>query len=123
MAVGPGRDAQPEVLTTADGLDYERITALDPDLIIGTNAGLDEESYGLLSAIAPTMRLPGATRSGLSTLSACATPAASNQTPRVGPREVFMATCAGCGKQTDLPFKPRGDRPVYCSDCFGQQRR
>ncbi|HEU4841444.1 MAG TPA: iron-siderophore ABC transporter substrate-binding protein [Ilumatobacteraceae bacterium] len=51
-------DAQPEVLTTADGLDYERITALEPDLIIGTNAGLDEESYGLLSAIAPTIAHP-----------------------------------------------------------------
>ena len=42
-------DAQPEVLTDADGLDYERIAALEPDLIIGTNAGLDEESYELLS--------------------------------------------------------------------------
>ena len=40
-----------------------------------------------------------------------------------GPREVFMATCAGCGKQTDLPFKPRGDRPVYCRDCFRKQPR
>lgn len=42
--------------------------------------------------------------------------------PRTGPREVFMAQCAGCGKQTDLPFKPRGDRPVYCRDCFRKQR-
>jgi CxxC-x17-CxxC domain-containing protein len=33
-----------------------------------------------------------------------------------------MATCAACGKQTDLPFKPRGDRPVYCRDCFRKQR-
>jgi len=41
---------------------------------------------------------------------------------REGPREVFMATCAACGKQTDLPFKPRGDRPVYCRDCFRKQR-
>jgi len=39
-----------------------------------------------------------------------------------GPREVFMATCAACGKQTDLPFKPRGDRPVYCRDCFRSKR-
>lgn len=40
----------------------------------------------------------------------------------MGPREVFMATCAACGKQTDLPFKPRGDRPVYCRDCFRSKR-
>jgi len=40
-----------------------------------------------------------------------------------GPREVFMATCAACGKQTDLPFKPRGDRPVYCRDCFRSAKR
>jgi CxxC-x17-CxxC domain-containing protein len=40
---------------------------------------------------------------------------------RDGPREVFIATCAACGKQTDLPFKPRGDRPVYCRDCFRKQ--
>lgn len=40
-----------------------------------------------------------------------------------GPREVFMAVCAGCKKETDLPFKPRGDRPVYCRDCFRRQPR
>ncbi len=37
-------------------------------------------------------------------------------------KPVFMAVCAGCGKQTDLPFKPRGDRPVYCRDCFRSRR-
>jgi iron complex transport system substrate-binding protein len=51
-------DAQPEVLETTDGFQYEAITALDPDLIIGTNAGLDEESYETLSAIAPTIAHP-----------------------------------------------------------------
>lgn len=48
-------DAEPTVLDDTDGLDYEAIAALDPDLIIGTNAGLDEESFGLLSDIAPTI--------------------------------------------------------------------
>lgn len=42
--------------------------------------------------------------------------------PPAGPREIFMATCARCGKACDLPFKPRGDRPVYCRDCFRSQR-
>jgi CxxC-x17-CxxC domain-containing protein len=37
------------------------------------------------------------------------------------PREMHDATCAQCGKQTQVPFLPRGDRPVYCSDCFSKQ--
>jgi iron complex transport system substrate-binding protein len=51
-------DAQPAVLTTVDGFDFEQIAALDPDLIVGTNAGLDEKSYELLSEIAPTIAHP-----------------------------------------------------------------
>lgn len=33
-------------------------------------------------------------------------------------RQMFPATCAQCGKDTQVPFEPRGDKPVYCSDCF-----
>lgn len=39
-----------------------------------------------------------------------------------GPREFFSATCASCGKEARIPFQPRGDRPVYCSDCFRSQQ-
>ena len=39
-----------------------------------------------------------------------------------GPREMFTAVCAQCGKQAQVPFQPRGDKPVYCSDCFGGRR-
>jgi len=35
-----------------------------------------------------------------------------------GPREMHDAICATCGKPTQVPFKPTGDRPVYCRDCF-----
>jgi len=35
-----------------------------------------------------------------------------------GPREMFEAVCAQCGVTTTVPFKPRGDRPVYCRACF-----
>ena len=38
-----------------------------------------------------------------------------------GRREMHPATCAQCSKETEVPFLPRGDRPVYCSDCFRQQ--
>ena len=34
------------------------------------------------------------------------------------PRQMFPATCASCGKSTEVPFQPRGDKPVYCNDCF-----
>jgi len=35
---------------------------------------------------------------------------------------LFDATCAECGKQTQVPFKPSGNRPVYCRDCFKTRR-
>lgn len=38
------------------------------------------------------------------------------------PREMFDAVCAECGKETQVPFKPRMDKPVYCSDCFSNHR-
>ena len=33
-------------------------------------------------------------------------------------RTMTQVTCANCGKETEVPFVPRGDRPVYCSDCY-----
>ncbi len=48
-------DAEPEVLSQSDGIEFEKIAALEPDLIVGTNAGLTEKDYELLSAIAPTV--------------------------------------------------------------------
>ena len=35
-------------------------------------------------------------------------------------RQLFDAVCANCGQATQVPFQPRGDRPVYCRDCFTQ---
>lgn len=39
-----------------------------------------------------------------------------------GPRQMFKAVCAKCGKDTEVPFEPRGDKPVYCTDCFRSQK-
>lgn len=50
--------ATPEVLSLDDGPQYERIAALEPDLIVATNAGLDQAQYDRLSAIAPTVAQP-----------------------------------------------------------------
>ncbi|HKP54826.1 MAG TPA: zinc-ribbon domain containing protein [Chloroflexia bacterium] len=35
-------------------------------------------------------------------------------------RTMTQVVCANCGKDTEVPFVPRGDKPVYCSDCFSQ---
>jgi CxxC-x17-CxxC domain-containing protein len=42
-----------------------------------------------------------------------------NYRPR---RRMFPAVCAECGKETEVPFEPRGDRPVYCIDCYRKVR-
>lgn len=39
-----------------------------------------------------------------------------------GPREMHPAVCARCNEDTQVPFQPRGDRPVYCSSCFSLVR-
>ena len=39
-----------------------------------------------------------------------------------GTREMFTTVCSQCGKEARVPFQPRGDRPVYCSDCFRSMR-
>jgi CxxC-x17-CxxC domain-containing protein len=37
-------------------------------------------------------------------------------------REMHPVVCAQCNQPTQVPFLPRGDRPVYCSSCFEQVR-
>ena len=37
-------------------------------------------------------------------------------------RQMYSATCSDCGNEARVPFQPRGDKPVYCSDCFSRQR-
>jgi len=55
-------DDRPTVLQTSDGFEFERIAALKPDLIVGTNAGMKKGDYEKLSALAPTVASgPGST--------------------------------------------------------------
>ena len=51
--------AQPVVLNLNDGIQAEQIASLKPDLIVATNAGLDQDTYTKLSAIAPTIAQSG----------------------------------------------------------------
>jgi CxxC-x17-CxxC domain-containing protein len=43
---------------------------------------------------------------------------AGGNAPGARPREFFPAVCDRCGVQTQVPFLPRTDRPVYCSACY-----
>jgi CxxC-x17-CxxC domain-containing protein len=38
------------------------------------------------------------------------------------PRQLHVASCHQCGQVTEVPFVPRGDRPVYCSNCYNEVR-
>ena len=38
-------------------------------------------------------------------------------------REMFEAVCASCGQTARVPFRPREDRPVYCSECFAKMKQ
>ncbi|MEG0570482.1 MAG: zinc-ribbon domain containing protein [Oscillospiraceae bacterium] len=37
-------------------------------------------------------------------------------------KEMFTAECASCGAEAKVPFRPREDRPVYCSECFAKMK-
>ena len=37
-------------------------------------------------------------------------------------REYYDIVCDECGQEAKVPFQPRGDRPVYCNDCFAKHR-
>ena len=47
--------AQPVVLNLDNGIPVDQIAGLKPDLIVATDAGLDQDSYQKLAAIAPTL--------------------------------------------------------------------
>jgi CxxC-x17-CxxC domain-containing protein len=38
-----------------------------------------------------------------------------------GDRPMFSAICDTCGKRFELPFRPTGEKPVYCNDCFDKE--
>lgn len=38
-----------------------------------------------------------------------------------GPRKIYTATCSDCGDSCEVPFRPTGERPVFCKDCFDKQ--
>lgn len=39
-----------------------------------------------------------------------------------GAREMHKATCADCGNETEVPFKPTTGKPIYCAACYRKRR-
>ncbi len=39
-----------------------------------------------------------------------------------GPKEMFPAKCSECGRSCEVPFRPNGEKPVFCNDCFNAQK-
>jgi len=37
-------------------------------------------------------------------------------------RPMYAVICYECGKDSELPFKPSGNRPVYCKECFAKRK-
>ena len=46
----------------------------------------------------------------------------SRQDSDRGSREMHKSVCADCGKECEVPFRPTGDRPVYCQECWVKRR-
>lgn len=38
------------------------------------------------------------------------------------PREMTKIKCSKCGKEAEVPFKPREGSPVYCRECFMEMK-
>lgn len=49
-------------------------------------------------------------------------PAAPKQENGFRERVLHKAVCADCKKQCEVPFKPSGERPVYCKECFSKRK-
>ena len=46
----------------------------------------------------------------------------NRENPARAERQYFEVICDGCGATTQVPFQPKGDRPVYCRECFERNR-
>jgi len=39
------------------------------------------------------------------------------------PRKMYKTICSDCGKEAEVPFKPKEGRPVYCKECYQKHRK
>ena len=52
----------------------------------------------------------------------CANCRNAKKTAIAATRQMFTVTCSKCGGEAQVPFKPNGDRPVYCSKCYAEMK-
>ncbi|MBW2982338.1 DNA-directed RNA polymerase [Candidatus Woesearchaeota archaeon] len=38
-------------------------------------------------------------------------------------KQMFKITCSECGQESQVPFKPAEDRPVFCRECFLKKKK
>jgi CxxC-x17-CxxC domain-containing protein len=46
----------------------------------------------------------------------------SGNRPNYSDRQMYDAVCDNCGNTCQVPFQPRGDKPVFCSNCFEKKQ-
>ncbi|MBU4124339.1 MAG: hypothetical protein KKI14_02655 [Nanoarchaeota archaeon] len=39
------------------------------------------------------------------------------------PREMHKVVCSECKQECEVPFKPSGDRPIFCRECFAKKKK
>ena len=91
---------------------------------------VDQDIVGLLSTLVNKLTsFEGKLDMVLSRLSSQPALAPRQQTTLAYPperhresRPMHRATCADCGRDCQVPFKPSGGRPVYCKECFGTRK-
>jgi CxxC-x17-CxxC domain-containing protein len=40
----------------------------------------------------------------------------------IEPRKMYTTKCSECGQETEVPFEPDPDRPVYCRECYAKRK-
>ncbi len=99
----------PELVTAMTRL-VERLESLErkTDLLLSRTGSLPQE----VRRVCQDLRRPD-----VSTSSSLSQPAPQHQG-----RPLYQAVCADCRKGCEVPFKPTGDRPVYCKECFSRRK-
>lgn len=42
--------------------------------------------------------------------------------PKRPQKRMYDVICSGCNCETQVPFRPSEDKPVYCRECFNRAR-
>jgi CxxC-x17-CxxC domain-containing protein len=88
------------------------------------HSSADQEFYAEKGFVSDPKRCPScrasrrSMRDGGGDAYVAGSPRGYDRGPGQAEREYFAVICSRCGNAAQVPFRPRMDRPVYCSDCF-----